>query len=47
MGCVMDFGFEGTRLGFRPGNIIVNARNIDMIYIVDKQTKKVVWVRNA
>jgi hypothetical protein len=28
---------------FRPGNILVNARNIDMMYIVDKQTKKVVW----
>ena len=28
---------------FRPGNIIVNARNIDSIYIVDKLTKEVVW----
>ena len=28
---------------FRPGNILVNARNIDMMYIVDKQTKNVVW----
>ena len=28
---------------FRPGNILVNARNIDTMYIVDKQTKKVVW----
>lgn len=28
---------------FRPGNILVNARNIDTMYIVDKHTKKVVW----
>ena len=28
---------------FQPGNIIVNARNIDAMYIVDKETKKVVW----
>jgi arylsulfotransferase ASST len=28
---------------FKPGNILVNARNIDEMYIVDKQTKKVVW----
>jgi len=28
---------------FRPGNILVNARNIDMMYIVDKQTRQVVW----
>ena len=28
---------------FRPGNILVNARNIDTMYIVDKATKAVVW----
>ena len=28
---------------FRPGNIILNARNIDSIYIIDKQTKQIVW----
>ena len=28
---------------FRPGNILVNARNIDVMYIVDKATKEVVW----
>ena len=28
---------------FRPGNIIVNTRNIDSIYIIDKETKEVVW----
>ena len=30
---------------FRPGNILVlvNARNVDMMYVVDKETKAVVW----
>ena len=28
---------------FRPGNIIFNTRNINTIYIIDKQTKKIVW----
>ena len=28
---------------FKPGNIIINPRNIDTVYIVDKETKKVVW----
>ena len=28
---------------FKPGNILLNARNIDTIYIIDKQTKKIVW----
>lgn len=28
---------------FRPGNILVNPRNIDTIFIIDKQTKKIVW----
>ena len=28
---------------FKPGNIIINPRNIDTIYIVDKETKKIVW----
>jgi hypothetical protein len=35
--------FDGGDVRFRPGNILVNARNIDTMYIVDKQTKKVVW----
>jgi len=28
---------------FRPGNILFNARNINMMYIIDKQTGNVVW----
>ena len=28
---------------FRPGNILLNARNIDSMYIIDKLTRKVVW----
>jgi outer membrane protein assembly factor BamB len=28
---------------FRPGNILVNARNIDTMYIVDTETGEVVW----
>jgi hypothetical protein len=28
---------------FRPGNIILNARNIDTLFIIDKQTKEIVW----
>jgi predicted Rdx family selenoprotein len=28
---------------FRPGNILLNARNIDMVYIIDKETKEIVW----
>ncbi len=35
--------FDAGDQRFRPGNILVNARNIDTMYIVDKQTKKVVW----
>lgn len=28
---------------FRPGNILLNTRNIDMMYIIDKQSGEVVW----
>jgi hypothetical protein len=28
---------------FRPGNILLNTRNIDTLYIIDKETKEVVW----
>jgi len=28
---------------FRPGNILLNTRNIDTLFIIDKETKKVVW----
>ena len=35
--------YDGGDDRFRPGNILVNARNIDTMYIVDKETKQVVW----
>jgi len=35
--------YDGGDERFRPGNIILNARNIDTIYIIDKETKKIVW----
>ncbi len=28
---------------FKPGNILINPRNIDTLYIVDRETKEVVW----
>jgi len=28
---------------FKPGNILINPRNIDTLFIVDKETKKIVW----
>jgi outer membrane protein assembly factor BamB len=35
--------FDAGDERFRPGNIILNARNINMMYIIDKQTGDVVW----
>ncbi len=28
---------------FRPGNVLLNTRNIDTLYIIDKETKEIVW----
>ncbi|MFC2161994.1 arylsulfotransferase family protein [Acidobacteriota bacterium] len=28
---------------FKPGNILINPRNIDTLYIIDKDTKEIVW----
>ncbi len=28
---------------FKPGNILLNPRNIDTLYIIDKETKEIVW----
>jgi hypothetical protein len=28
---------------FKPGNILINPRNMNYVYIIDKDTKKVVW----
>ncbi|MDX1403300.1 MAG: arylsulfotransferase family protein [Woeseiaceae bacterium] len=35
--------FDAGDERFRPGNIILNARNINMIYIIDKRSGDVVW----
>jgi hypothetical protein len=35
--------YDGGDERFRPGNIILNARNINMMYIIDKQSGAVVW----
>jgi hypothetical protein len=35
--------FDAGDERFRPGNILFNARNINMMYIIDKQTGEVVW----
>lgn len=35
--------FDAGDERFRPGNIILNARNINMMYIIDKQSGDVVW----
>lgn len=35
--------YDGGDERFKPGNILVNARNIDAMYIVSRDTKEVVW----
>jgi len=35
--------FDSGDTRFRPGNILLNARNINMMYIIDKQSGDVVW----
>jgi outer membrane protein assembly factor BamB len=35
--------FDDGDQRFRPGNILFNARNINTMYIIDKQTGDVVW----
>ncbi len=35
--------FDGGDERFRPGNILVSARHLDMIFIIDKQSSEVVW----
>ena len=35
--------FDAGDERFRPGNILFNARNVNMMYIIDKQTGDVVW----
>jgi hypothetical protein len=35
--------FDGGDARFRPGNILISARNLSAIYVIDKATKEVVW----
>jgi len=35
--------YDSGDLRFKPGNILLNARNIDSIYIIDKESKEIVW----
>lgn len=35
--------FDGGDERFRPGNILVSARHLDTIFIIDKSTGEVVW----
>ena len=35
--------FDGGDQRFRPGNVIISPRNLDTIYIIDRETKEVVW----
>ncbi|TPV95189.1 MAG: hypothetical protein B7733_11260 [Myxococcales bacterium FL481] len=35
--------FDAGDQRFRPGNILLNARNIDTVFIIDKVSKDVVW----
>jgi len=38
--------FDGGDARFRPGNILVSARNLNAIFIIDKATGEVVWVHD-
>ena len=35
--------FDGGDTRFRPGNLLVSARNLNSIYLIDRETKDVVW----
>lgn len=35
--------YEGGDLRFRPGNLLVSARNLNSIFIVDRKTGDIVW----
>lgn len=35
--------FDGGDERFRPGNILLNPRNINMMYVIDKQSGEIVW----
>ena len=35
--------FDGGDVRFRPGNVMVSPRTMDRVYIIDRDTKAVVW----
>lgn len=35
--------FDAGDARFRPGNLLVSARNLDMVFVIDRETKEVVW----
>jgi hypothetical protein len=35
--------YEKGNLAFKPGNILISARNISTVFIIDKETKDIVW----
>lgn len=38
--------YDGGDKRFKPGNLLVNPRNLDEFYIIEKETGKVVWAGN-
>lgn len=39
--------FDNGDPRFRPGNLLVSAREMNLVFIIDKQTKELVWTFNA
>ncbi len=35
--------FDQGDARFRPGNLLVSSRNLDLVFVVDRETKDVVW----
>ncbi len=38
--------YDGGDKRFKPGNLLINPRNLDEIYIIDRETGEVVWTGN-
>jgi len=35
--------FDGGDSRFRPGNVMISPRALDTVYIIDRETKEIVW----
>ncbi len=35
--------FDGGDSRFRPGNLLISARNLNLVFVVDRETEEVVW----